>query len=284
MSKPTFSGHDSFECRHFWLKKGYDHIVKGEKFNDEAVITLGVGRNMVNSIRYWLKAYGLIDENENLTAFAKLIFDKEGFDPYIEDEATLWLLHYKIVSLDFASIYSILFNDFRRQKPEFKKEHLFLFCQKKFPALNENTFSKDFDALMKTYIPKGNEAEENYEGLLIDLNLVNEIKIEGKMAYVIKNDERNQLPEDIILFCILDKHKTNSIDFETLYSDKNSVGVVFSLTKECLANKLKAIAEKYKSEGIVFSDQAGIKELQFKKKLPDSKVVLKNYYSNVYAG
>jgi hypothetical protein len=55
-----FSGHESFHCRPFWLKKGFDHIKSDQPFNDYAGIELGVGKNMVGSIRFWLKSFGNI--------------------------------------------------------------------------------------------------------------------------------------------------------------------------------------------------------------------------------
>ena len=55
VQKYTFSGHESFPCKTLWLKKGYNFVVQGRDFNaPEAVIHLGVGKNMVASIRYWL--------------------------------------------------------------------------------------------------------------------------------------------------------------------------------------------------------------------------------------
>lgn len=48
VAKYTFSGHDSFHCRQFWLKKGHDFVREGRSFNDEdAVVRLGVVKNMV---------------------------------------------------------------------------------------------------------------------------------------------------------------------------------------------------------------------------------------------
>jgi hypothetical protein len=62
--KLQFSGHDSFQCRQLWLKKGYDFVKEGFDFNDEySVVQLGVGKNMVSSIRFWLKAFNIIDNN-----------------------------------------------------------------------------------------------------------------------------------------------------------------------------------------------------------------------------
>ena len=282
MSKPTFSGHDSFECRLFWLKKGYDHVVNKGKFDDAAVVSLGVGRNMVTAIRYWMRAFGLLDEKDTLTEFANTIFSDKGFDPYLEDEASLWLLHYHIVTKGYASIFDIVFNEFRIQKPEFTKEHFMAYLKNRKIEVNENTLGKDFDVLHKTYISKGAEAEDNYEGILTDLNLIEEIKRENKTAYLIRPDDRERLPEEIILYCILEKHKNKSIDFDTLMLDKKSVGIVFAMTKNGLANKLEAIATKYRREGVVLSNNSGIRELQFKKELPSPKQLLKDYYTQVY--
>ncbi|HEX5002400.1 MAG TPA: DUF4007 family protein [Bacteroidia bacterium] len=279
--KPTFSGHDSFECRQFWLKKGFDHLMVEAKFNDEAVVPLGVGRNMVNAIRHWMKSFGMIDQHDKLTDFSRIIFGKKGFDPYLEDESSLWLLHFQLVTTEFASLYGLIFNEFRKQKPEFTKEHIVRFILTKYPGFNENTIGKDFETFTRMYIPKSNEAEENYDGILSELNLVEEIK---KNIYVIKNEDRQRIPAEIILYCILQQSNKKSFDFESLLLDKNSVGSVFALTKQGLADKLEELGENYKREGIVFSNHAGIRELQFKKTLPSPKEFLTNYYNQTYAG
>lgn len=95
MNKLTFSGHEKFHCRQFWLKKGYDFVQEHGRFSDEnAVVALGVGKNMVNSIRYWLKAFDLVDQQEQPNALAHEIFSAQGKDPYLEHIGTVWLLHY----------------------------------------------------------------------------------------------------------------------------------------------------------------------------------------------
>lgn len=89
-----FSGHESFPCKSLWLKKGYDFVANKNDFNSpDAVITLGVGKNMVASIRFWLRAFGITD-NDALTELGNYLFDEsKGKDKYLEDIATLWLLH-----------------------------------------------------------------------------------------------------------------------------------------------------------------------------------------------
>src|SRR5262245_17334681 len=109
--KPTFSGHESFQCRNLWLKKGFDFVKSKKSFNSEdAVVHLGVGKNMVNSIRFWMRAFNLLTTDDKLTEFAHKLLDDDGYDPYIEDEGTLWLLHYQLLKKGFASTYSLVFN------------------------------------------------------------------------------------------------------------------------------------------------------------------------------
>lgn len=65
MARPIFSGHESFACKSHWLKRGYDFVIADRNFNDDdAVVHLGVGKNMVASIRFWMKAIGLLQDNE----------------------------------------------------------------------------------------------------------------------------------------------------------------------------------------------------------------------------
>jgi len=55
--KPKFSGHQTFAFRYGWLEKGYNFVKDNRKFNDDdAIVGLGVGKNMVESIKYWCGA------------------------------------------------------------------------------------------------------------------------------------------------------------------------------------------------------------------------------------
>jgi hypothetical protein len=115
-----FSGHESFHCRPIWLNKGYNFVNDGHAFlQNDAVVELGVGKNMVSSIKYWLHVFNLSDLNSKPTKLAEFIFGKNGVDPNLEDLTTLWLLHYNLVTENIASIYSIVFNEFRKQQVEF---------------------------------------------------------------------------------------------------------------------------------------------------------------------
>jgi hypothetical protein len=283
--KYTFSGHDSFQCRQLWLKKGYDYVQEGKNFNDEdAVVQLGVGKNMVSSIRFWLKAFNIIDNKDIPTEFGKILFDnKNGYDPFLEDEASLWLLHYQLVKNGFASIYSIIFNEFRKEKLFFNKEtfvnYVKRICESN-PDLNfnENTISKDFIVFANLYKsdPESKDVEDSFSGILSEIEL---LKTTGKGKsdqFFIENSERDNLPEAIVLYSILDNQNYgNSISLNSLEFDLNSPGSIFALNRSGLMNKISDIVNDFKD--ITFTDQAGIKELQFKKKV-DAYTILDKYY------
>lgn len=283
--KFTFSGHDSFQCRQLWLKKGYDFVQEEQSFNNEdAVVKLGVGKNMVSAIRYWMKAFNIIDNRDKLTKFGIKIFDTEsGYDPFLEDEASLWLLHYQLIKTGFASIYTIIFNEFRKEKLFFTKE-TFLNYLKRFqeanPELNfnENTVAKDFSVFLNMYKndESGNEVEDSFSGILSEIGLLKQIGKGKDEQFQIENNERDGLPDAVMLFSILDNSNFgNSISLNSLEFDTNSPGSIFALNRSGLVNKISDIVSD--SKNITFTDHAGIKELQFKNK-PDAYSVLDKYY------
>jgi hypothetical protein len=157
MNKISFSGHEKFHCRQFWLKKGCDFLQADRKFSDDdAVVALGVGKNMVNSIRYWLKAFNLVDENEQPNQFAQMLLSEHGADRYLEDAGTLWLLHYRLVTSAYATLYSVFFNEFRKARIEFTKDHVLNFllrkCDEWGSSVSENSLNADIDVFVKTYL------------------------------------------------------------------------------------------------------------------------------------
>lgn len=278
--KLVFSGHETFHCKGLWLKKGYDFVENKGRFVDQACIDLGVGRNMVSSIRFWLKAFNIVDfENENSTEIANFLFNESnGKDKYLENETSLWLLHYLLVVNNFSSIYSIIFNEFRKLKPEFSKENFITYVEGVDSSLNKNTLAKDFSVFLRTYYSKNEkDIEDSFSGILSDLELIQEIKRNNSTKYIIQNNKQEDIPIELILYVILENEDYGkSISFKSLYSDYNSVGNIFVFSKEQLEKKLILISEKYKD--IVYSNESGVKELQFKGEKPNSFDILRQYY------
>lgn len=101
--KAVFGRHETFALRYGWLTKGAQALMSGEPVfeAENATVLLGVGKNMVSSIRYWLQAARIIckaPEGWDLTVVGDKVFGDDGYDPYLEDEATIWLIHWLIAS------------------------------------------------------------------------------------------------------------------------------------------------------------------------------------------
>ena len=280
--KYTFSGHESFPCKTLWLKKGYDFVVAGNDFNSpEAVVGLGVGKNMVASIRFWLKAFGVTD-NDKITWLGDYLFDEiSGKDKYLEDIATLWLLHFNLVFSEEVTLYKMFFCGVQRERTHFEREQILTYVKLrmaeagKMTLFNENTVKKDIGVLLQNYtLPRKPQSNEDFSSLLMDLDLIRQ-NSEGK-GYYINVDGKRQVTKEVFLYGLLllkEQEGDNTIAFDTI---QEKVGLAFCMQDYETIEMLKQLASEY-SQYFAYSDVAGIKQVQFVKDL-DAKQVLDNYY------
>ena len=72
-----------------------------------------------------------------------------------------------------------------------------------------------------------------------------------------------------------------SISLSTIEYDDNNIGRVFAINRTGLVNRFESFANnsKFKKYGIIYNDNGGVKELQFKT-IPQKFEILKNYYVN----
>lgn len=293
MLKLSFSGHETFVCRQSWLKKGYDYLQQGLSFNnDDAVIRLGVGKNMVTAIKFWLRGYSIIDQAEHISKIGHLLFNEEnGLDPYLEDITSLWLLHYYIVKNQRVFIFNAFFNEFTKEKSEFTKEQLIAFLKRKTQESEQNIFSDktyeaDANVFLRTYVRSNDgkvDLEDETANLLVDLSLISTFtkeNVNGKKSqwYRINKAERRDLSKHLLLFSLLDVYEKegSSISFYDMLEGYNSVGVIFSLTEQGLDNKLKEIAEYWTSQ-LSYTSTAGNRVLQIKRPIDKWEILKENY-------
>jgi hypothetical protein len=287
----SFSGHETFVCRQFWLKKGYDFIKSNKSFNDEdAVVNLGVGKNMTTSIKFWLKAFNILEEDgQTLTKVGDFILNDK--DPYLEDNASLWLLHYYIIKSERVFIFNTFFNQFLKEKNEFTKAQLISYLKRKTDEhgqkhFSEKTYDSDVNVFLRTYNRANDgkaDIEEETANLLIELNLIRPFikpTLEGKAIqwFKVLREGRDELPAEILSFAIQDTfgEEVQSITFKDLLDGFNSPGNIFCFTEKGLENKLielsQAIPTLYN-----FNETAGNRVLQIKT-VVDKWKVLDKYY------
>jgi hypothetical protein len=278
-TKYTFSGHESFYCKSLWLKKGYDFVSSSKDFNaPDAVIDLGVGKNMVASIRYWLRAFGLLDEGAP-TEIADFLFNNEyGKDPYLEDLGTLWLLHYLLIKTEQASIYKLFFEDFQKEKNnEFTRDQLQLFLKRKnaetsyVNLYNENTVRRDIGVLLQNYVvPEQGRPNEDFSALLINLNLIKQR--DSKVLYF-NTKGKSKLISEIFLYAVIDDKKDeNIVSFDRLMD----IALMFCLSKTELIDTILLLVDEYPKK-LRYTEEGGIKQLFFLKEIEKKQILEKHY-------
>jgi hypothetical protein len=277
----NFAGHETFHCRPFWLKKGYDFLEQKGRFNDEdAVAYLGVGKNMVTSIRFWMTAFGMAKESQATDLAHKLLAD-DGWDPYLEDIGSLWLLHYHLVKEQHNTIARIIFKELRDRSPEFNVHHYTSFVSNEGIKANLKTLERDFSTFLRNYRDKEGDEIDDLSGLLADLQLVGMTKVEAmdevdrkaRKVYYIERKKRTSLPSAILIYAILDSIPDQlSFSLPVLMDE---VGKTFALDRDGMLELLQDIEKKFK--GITLSRVAGVYELQFKTR-PEPMNILAYYY------
>jgi len=261
--KIAFSRHESFTLRFGWLTKGFQAFEYDMNIfnNEDAVVALGVGKNMVNSIRHWLRASKLIileGDNREITPIGKAIFSKEyGWDPFLEDEATIWLIHWLIsTNPDHATAWYWLFNNFH--KPEFSSIEVVTalsnFAQDRIEArFSESSIKQDVGVLLRSYVQSKKSNKTGYEDVLDSpLSLLKLISYSPTTkAYQSMLEAHNNLPIGIFGYAICDYLKTlneTQIPIEDLiYCKDNSIapGSIFRLTENALLTKLEQLIQLF---------------------------------------
>ncbi len=280
--------HGSFQLKYSWLTKGIMAIQESEgKSNisniftsDDATINLGVGKNMVSSIRYWLAATNVISNNK-ITNLGLVLFDKHtGFDPYLEDDASLWLLHIELAkNKKLATSIYWLFNHFH--KNEFTAEEagnaFYDYALKNNWRISEKTLKMDIQVILRMYAPhksKKTQIEDMLESPLSLLGLLDYFDDKYHFSFSSKKD----IPIEIIAYAINTIFSNKSIVpvKDLMYDDKLSLGAILKITEDSLTTYLENLANKYPNEYSLIED-AGIFQL-YKSKTNDGLKYLRKYY------
>jgi hypothetical protein len=297
-SAVSFSGHETFPFRFAWMKKGVDAVAEDEgAFTlDDAMTRLGVGKNMVRSIRHWCLAAEVIEEyQKDLLArspalrpsdLGTKILDDEGWDPYLEDPATLWLLHWKIASnarraTTWFWAFSYVF------EPEFTRDTLHAALVQwaetcGWKRIAESSLRRDVDCFLRTYLPArgGNAiAEDSLDCPLVELNLVREAG--DRQTFRFNRGPQPDLPTGILLYATLDFWSRSAPEIETislhdLAYHPGSPGRLFQIDENSLAARYEEF-EAWTRKRIGYGETAGLKQLYRRKAVEPLEMLEKTY-------
>ena len=240
-----FRAHETFFIRKGWLGKGIKNIVAdpgvfmGTSGNPMDV--LGIGANMVKSLRYWLQTVGLTTEpaygkkEQTLTNYGELV---KKYDPYIEEMGTLWLLHYNLATnLNDATSWYFFFNEFKLtefDKDDFVRQ-ISAFLRMHNEEVSERSLEDDYNCIINTYVsraksnPEKVQPESNIDCPLGELGLVDITNKKNKI-YRKVTPTKESLHPLVVFAAIVDQSKgAKEIKISSLQNDKLNVGKIFNL-------------------------------------------------------
>lgn len=297
LSKRTFAGHESFPFRSGWLKKGYDLVRKdpmGLTDQDRAMIEMGVGKNMVRSIRHWcLATEVLYPEGKALrpTRFGDFLFsDEHGVDPYLEDPASLWILHSHLcMNNEKATTFYAVMNGF--PDLEFTRDKIVQFLEEELrkagvESIARATLRRDVDVFVRTYTmardAKGqSSSEEGMECPLTELGFLRLLS-DGR-TYVIHRGEHNTLPDAVLAYLVARfwngmETPPPTLSWRSLLYDPKSPGRILRMDESEMAARIEKIVSDHPTV-FLLSENSGIKQLQRGPAWPDEPLcLLAGYY------
>lgn len=288
-----FRAHDTFYIRKGWLSKGMKNIEKKPHVfvdkEENPMDVLGIGANMVKSLRYWLPALGLTEEpksgvrKQSFTDFGEIVYEH---DKYMEETGTLYLLHYKMVTnKENVTAWYFFFNEFTER--EFTKED---FVQKlqSFIKMNERDYDvalrsleEDFACIINTYLPNNKmedtDPENNIDCPFRELGLVNVLNKKNK-TYKKAIPLAQSFNPWVILAVIMDEAKGScDIALNDLLNLPCNIGKVFNLDTITM---LEILHNVEKTGAIKIIRTAGLDIIHINKEYAFNDCV-SNYYASI---
>lgn len=232
--KFRLQGHEKFPLREGWLNKGLKAIQEDKYVfsNGEATDELGIGSNMVKSLRFWMKAFNLIDDSNSkegikLSKLGQTIYSS---DKYLKKDFTLWLLQSQIVkNAEIATSWFLYFN--RCDSVNLTKEQIFNILKRELTEytngekFSEKSLQNDIDVIVNMYSKdsKIEDPEEKNVSPFVHLGLVRKTEegFEKSHPDIRKLSEWNILYE---LSAMMSGRNQISID-EAFYTDNGIINI-----------------------------------------------------------
>lgn len=198
------------------------HLAKGLKYNNLKPEELGITVNQVKVLKSWLKLTGL-SNGKKLTPLGSLI---KAHDRFLEENITMEVMHYKILTYDQDSIWRLVFSLSNFYKQYILKELSGVY------EFKSDLIVADLNVLLNMYIPKIAEKESMNRALLPlirkqgDFYCKREYKpnIWVALAIIIDN-----LPEPTL------DNNASWLEFNTIYSTfKNVFGLEYRTVEDIL--------------------------------------------------
>lgn len=272
MTERSFARHETFHPRYSWFRKAYTHVAADDAIfsREDAPVEIGVGKNMVRAIRFWGTAARLITGESQKRAARCVptrrgwaLFDENGWDPYMEDPGTLWLLHWFLLApKSKVPVWWLAFNEF--SAVEFNETDLessistLLDAAVEWTKPHDTSIKKDINALLRAYAPTHKASRARFDDMLDcplrELNLLRRSVATGRYRFTL--GQKPTLPSEVLAYAVLDyvtlraaSSRNKTVILSRLAHESGAPGKAFKLTESELHDALEpAVYDEKKLE------------------------------------
>lgn len=291
-----FRAHDTFFIRRGWLNKGMKNVNKKPNVfidkdkENRPMDVLGIGSNMVKSLRYWMQAVGLTSEpttgtrEQKLTDLGKSVFEH---DRYIEEMGTLYLLHYILASnKELATSWYYFYNEFSMS--EFTKEDFVISIQSYIkkedePIVATRSLEDDFNCIINTYLPRYKSSsnkispENNIDSPFTEIGLI-DLLDKKKKIYKKSTPLVSTIDAWVVLAIISDQAEGRfEIPINELLTKSCNIGRILNLD---IINMIQLLQRVERTGKLKLIRTAGLDVIQIDKELTFQKCV-DTYYEYI---
>ncbi|MGF7048379.1 hypothetical protein J2T13_002887 [Paenibacillus sp. DS2015] len=257
-----YGQHETFHLRLNWLRKGIKMINFDPRFffDKNAAEKIGLGKNMVQSLRFWITATDIAieiksDDNKNIHQLTPLGEVINTFDPYLDVRDSLSLLHYSLIDKGHKNrlfVWYGFFNSFSRTS--FTKEEivdeLVLWAAREGEVTSEKSLKRDLDCMIRLYVKDNNlkDPEDVTQSPLGKLNLLS-VSEESSSVYIKHNLKYKDIGITALMYSLLkygEKNETDNVAIEEIESKPNLWGKVFQLQRSEIIDALEELSEHLK--------------------------------------
>jgi hypothetical protein len=260
---------------------------------------------MVRALRFWMQATGLASEVfdngqkiQEATYLGRLIRE---FDPYLENEGSLWLIHYNLVcSREFATTWHWFFNHYIPNK--FTREDFLENLSYWINAQTEvekkialSSLRKDFTILTKTYVSDrrtDKSPEDVMDSPLTALSLISSFKERDEdnkkqTVYRYESGTSANIHPLVFLYIMLERQSkeregAQQIGLQNVLRDPMNIGRTFNVGLTGFEDLLGRLDDSYSEWRVTLTRTGGLDQLT----LPDVKpeLVLERFFDEIHRG
>ena len=284
MANPVFARHETFHPRYGWMRKGFDAAKTDSRIflRNDAHISLGVGKNMARSIRYWCHAFKLLKEEpepgsrrkiSRTTTVGDLLLGPNGLDPYLESLASLWYLHWKLLHDPcMATAWRYLFFGYAR--PDFTVDELVSalaeHVRREHPGARTaaSSLRKDVSCIIRMYAKVPNRGKVNEQTIqcpFAELEILRPSADQRSYRFLV--GPKRGLSDHLITATALEfanvhqGQNVRTVSLRRLLRDVGSPGMSFRLAEGDLYGALERAVQE--EDRLSLADAGGVVHLAF---------------------